>query len=334
MIITRTPFRISFFGGGTDYPEWYENKGTGSVINCSINKYCYIITRYLPPFFDYNYRIRYYLKEEVQKINSIKHPVIRETLRNLNFQNEKIEIVHNADLPAQCGLGTSSAFTVGLTQALNGLRNIRLSKNRLAMNAIRMEQKILKENVGSQDQVIAAMGGLNYITFKKNNNISVKKILMSNENNEIFHKSMVLVFTKLQRNANDIAKEQILRTKNNLNDKYLYQMSDLTKEANKKLFNSKKFDIKNFGTALSEQWELKKKLSNNISNKRIDEIYKIGIENGAIGGKLLGAGNGGFILFIVNKKNRGKLIKKFKNVLHVPFKIDRQGSKIIYFKRS
>lgn len=331
MIITRTPFRISFFGGGTDYPSWYR-KNEGMVISCAINKYCYITARDLPPFFKYKYRIRYYKSEAVKEISKIKHPSVRACLKKYEFERRPIEIVHNADLPAQSGLGSSSAFTVSLCHALSGLQSKMLTKKQLALRAIDIEQNILNESVGSQDQTITAFGGLNTIIFQKNNNIQVEKIIMPKDQYDEFQDSMLLIFTDMQRNANKISADQIKRIEKNISNNFLEKMMDVTQRVRKEIFLNSKFDIKNFGEALNIQWNLKKKLSKRISNKRIDDLYNFSMKNGAIGGKLLGAGNGGFFLLVVNKKNRKQLISKLKKYLIVPFRIDDTGSQIIYYK--
>ena len=329
MIITRTPFRVSFFGGGTDFPAWFKKKSQGHVISCAIDKFSYISTRFLPPFFDYKYRIRYFEKEEVKSIAKIKHPVVKFLLKYLNYQKKGLEIVHGSDLPALSGLGSSSAFTVGLLQSLNGLKNIYLTKKKLSTEAIKVEQDFLKENVGCQDQVITSYGGLNSITFQKKI-IDIKKINVTEEYIKNLEKSLLLVFTDLQRNSNEISKEQIIRTNHDMNDDYLYKILNVTKYALNQIFNQKKFDIKNFGEALNQQWSLKKQLSVQISNKKIDEIYNYGIKNGAVGGKLLGAGSGGFVLFAVEEKNKKNFLKKLKNFTIIPVRIDHFGSKIIY----
>jgi D-glycero-alpha-D-manno-heptose-7-phosphate kinase len=332
MIISRTPFRISFFGGGTDYPNWFQKNG-GAVINCTINKYSYLFVRYLPPFFKYNYKIRYYKKEEILNIDQIRHPTIREVLRYFKLQNKKLDITHTSDLPAQSGLGSSSSLTVGLIHAISTLENIFLTKKELAYKAINIEYDILKENIGCQDQVISSFGGLNYINFEKNRNILVEKIFLNNSALEDFQESLLLIFTNLQRNANTIAKKQIQNIENNKSYKYLNEMNQLTDYAKNEIFSKKNINLRDLGSALNEQWKIKKKLANNITNDKINEVYNYGLKNGALGGKLLGAGNGGFILFVVNKKEKKRLIEKFKNLINVPIKIDSTGSQIVYYKK-
>ncbi len=333
MIITRTPFRISFFGGGTDYPEWFKNH-SGSVISTTIDKYCYINLRNLPPFFNYKYRLRYFKKEEVKKISEIKHPSIRESLNFMNMnKNGGLEIVHSADLPALSGLGSSSTFTVCFLHALHSLKNENVSKTQLAMEAIHVERNLIKEKVGSQDQTAASFGGLNHIVFENNGNIQVNDLIMSSEQLKLLEQNSILLFTGLQRKANQIAVDKVNNIKKNKNDKFLFNIAKLTEQTLSEIFYKKKLDFKKFGEALKIQWELKKKLSSKVTNNQIDEIFLEAYKSGAYGGKLLGAGGGGFILFFVPKKNQKKFLKKFSKFLYVPFRIDNSGSQIIYFSK-
>ena len=235
MIISRTPFRISFFGGGTDYPEWYK-KNNGSVISTTINKFCYINTRYLPPFFKYKYCIRYYEREERLKIDEIKHPSVRECLKFSKIK-DGIEIVHNADLPALSGLGSSSSFTVGLLNALSALKGRMLTKKELTNNAIYIEQKMIKENVGSQDQSAASFGGLNRIDFGGPNELVVNPIVLDKSYEKKFQDNLLLIFTGLSRKASVVAKEQISKIRDN-KKKYL-KLYDIVNEAEEILRNKK-----------------------------------------------------------------------------------------------
>ena len=330
MIISKTPFRISFFGGGTDYPKWYRvKKNVGKVLNVSIDKYSYIVCRYLPPFFNYKYRIRYFKREETKTIEAIKHPIVRETLKFLKI-DKGIELVHHADLPARSGLGSSSTFTVGLLKVLYELKKKKITKKLLASQAIFIEQNLVKEIVGSQDQVIASYGGLNKITFSKNNfysDFSVKKINCSQQRIKNLESNLMLFFTGLVRTAEIIAKEQVEQIQKN--EIILKEMVDIVDEG-EKILEKENLKIKEFGKLLDIQWKLKKSLSKNISNKQLDQYYNCGIEAGALGGKLLGAGSGGFLLFYVEKKNQEKVKKNLKKLLHVPFKFETYGSKILY----
>tara|TARA_B100000029_G_scaffold510410_1_gene601818 strand:+ start:7790 stop:8785 length:996 start_codon:yes stop_codon:yes gene_type:complete len=325
MIISRTPFRISLFGGGTDYPKWYNNY-IGGAINATINKYCYITTRFLPPFFEYKHRIRYYLHEEANSLESIKHPSVRETAKFLKI-SKGVEVVHNADLPARSGLGSSSCFTVGLLNAFYGLKNYMPTKRELALNAIHIEQNLIKEHVGSQDQTAAAFGGLNRIFFSKENTIDVDPILISEDRLKKLQNNLMLFFTGFARNASDIAKEQIkltLEKKDELNKIY-----EICSEGFSVLNDSNR-SMNEIGHLLKEQWLIKRTLTNKITNKYINEIYEAGINAGAIGGKLLGAGAGGFILFYVPAVYQDEVKKTLNKKLFVPFRFENTGSKIIY----
>ena len=325
MIISKTPFRISFFGGGTDYPAWYKEHG-GAVISAAINKYSYITCRHLPPFFDYKYRIRYYLREETNRIEDIKHPSVRECLA-FSKLSKGADIVHHADLPAQAGLGSSSTFTVGLLHALSALNYKMPTKYELAINAIRIEQDKLNENVGSQDQTAAAFGGLNLIEFGGNQEIIVKQMIMPPCRIANLQNNLMLFFTGFSRNASDIAEEQIQLIPSKKN--YLNQMMQLVSEANNLLL-SKTERLNEFGRLLHEQWVVKKQMSSKITNADIDLIYQTGIDAGALGGKLLGAGGGGFMLFYVEPELQSKVRQALSRLLYVPIGFDHLGSQIIY----
>ena len=325
MIIVRSPFRISFFGGGTDYPSWYL-KNNGKVISTSINKYCYITIRELPKIFSYNYRVRYYDREETNSISEIKHPVVRSIL-DLYCNKKNLDIVHHADLPARSGLGSSSAFTVALLHAIYSFNNKMITKRRLACEAINIEQNILKENVGSQDQIASSFGGLNVINFYKNNKFDVLPLMISDNTKNKLLNSCLLFFTGFTRIASEIAHEQINNLKEN--ETSLNSMLEIVDEGYRILTES--FNIKDFGNLMNEQWLLKKTLSNQVSNEQINKIYLDAINAGAYGGKLLGAGGGGFILFIAPKKNHSRIINKLSKLQLVPFKFDSTGSQVIYY---
>ena len=326
MIITRTPFRISFFGGGTDYPVWYENNGGGSVLSTSIDKYCYISCRYLPPFFDHKSRILWSKTELVKDVEEIQHPSVRETLKFLNIQ-KGVEIHHDADLPSRSGLGSSSSFTVGLLHALHALEGRIVTKQRLALEAINIEQNILKENVGSQDQAIAAFGGFNKIEFSGPQKITTYPISLMPAKLNLLQDHLVLFFTGFARNASDVAAEQIKNTPRKTSE--LKTMVGMVEEAIKILNSSDTLD--DFGRLLHEHWQIKRSLTSQISNPLIDEIYEAGREAGVIGGKLLGAGGGGFILFFVKPEHQSRVKEKLKKLLHVPFRFENSGSQIIYY---
>ena len=329
MIISRTPFRISFFGGGTDYPVWYRENG-GAVLATSINKYCYITARYLPPFFDHKYRIRYLIREEVQNISEIKHPSARECLAFLNF-DQGVEIQHNSDLPARIGVGSSSAFTVGLLNTLYALKGKMVTKRQLALEAIHIEQDRIKENVGSQDQTTVAFGGFNKIEFGGEQHIQVQPVTLNTKKLQIFQDHLMLFFTGFSRTASEIAGEQIKKTPEKR--KELIRMAEMVDEA-VSILNSSNSDITDFGRLMHETWMIKRSLTNKITTPFIDNVYEIAIKVGALGGKLLGAGGGGCILFFVKPEDQPKVKEKLKNLLYVPFKFENLGSQIIYYTLS
>ncbi|KKU11452.1 MAG: GHMP kinase [Parcubacteria group bacterium GW2011_GWA1_45_7] len=325
MIISRTPFRISFFGGGTDYPAWYRENG-GTVLSTTINKYCYLSCRVLPPFFKYRYRIVYSKQEMINKISEINHPSVRETVNFFNYK-DGLEIHHQADLPARSGLGSSSAFTVGLINALGGLGGEIRNKRQLALDAIHIEQNLIKENVGSQDQTAAAFGGFNKIEFGGPNEIAVQPIIISEQRLNEFQGKLMLFFTDFSRDASIIAKNWIKNTPGNKEN--LSAMNAMVDKSIGILTGKKNMD--DFGKMLDESWKIKRKLANGITNSEIDEIYKTGIRAGAIGGKLLGAGGGGFMLFYADPEVQPKIREKLKKFLYVPFRFEYLGSQIVYY---
>lgn len=329
MIMSRTPFRISFFGGGTDYPVWYNEHG-GAVLATSINKYCYITARYLPPFFDHKYRIRYSEREEVQSISEIKHPSARECLAFLDF-DRGVEIQHNSDLPARIGVGSSSAFTVGLLNTLYALKGKMVTKRRLALEAIQVEQDRIKEYVGSQDQTIAAFGGFNKIEFGGVQHMQVKRITLNAEKIQLFQEHLMLFFTGFARTASEIAGEQIKKTPEKKNE--LNRILEMVDEA-VGILNGNSSNLTDFGRLMHESWMIKRSLTAKITTPSIDKIYETAIKAGALGGKLLGAGGGGCILFFVEPELQPKVKEELKNLLYVPFKFENLGSQIIYYAPS
>jgi D-glycero-alpha-D-manno-heptose-7-phosphate kinase len=323
VIISRTPFRISFFGGGTDYPAWYENN-SGAVLGTTIDKYCYITCRCLPPFFEHKHRIVYSLIENVQDVEEIRHPSVRETLKFMKV-NQGIEVHHDGDLPARSGMGSSSSFTVGFLNALYALKGHMPSKTQLAKEAIHIEQSILKENVGSQDQVFAAYGGLKRINFSHENGFEVQPVIIPPERLELFQKHLMLVFTGFSRTASNVAAEQIKKTSDNTQE--LTQMCEMVDEAIN-ILNSER-DIGEFGKLLYESWQLKRSLSSKITTPVIDFMIEKALEVGATGGKLLGAGGGGFILLFVKPELQPTVRKNLAGLLEVPFRFENQGSQIL-----
>ena len=328
MIISRTPFRISFFGGGTDYPVWYRENG-GAVLGTTIDKYCYINCRYLPPFFEHKHRIVYSQAELVRDIDEIRHPAAREVLRFMGI-TEGMEIHHDGDLPARTGLGSSSSFTVGLLHALYVLKGITPSKMQLAKEAIHIEQDIIKENVGSQDQVLAAFGGLNHISFSGEDNIEIKRVAVKPQRLEILQHHLMLFFTGFSRTASEVAAEQIKQTPNKKQE--LSQMRQMVDEAVNIL--NRGDDMLEFGKLLHESWQLKRSLTEKISTPYIDYVYETATRVGATGGKLLGAGGAGFILFFVKPELQPKVKESLHGLLHVPFRFESSGSQIIFVSQA
>lgn len=327
MIISRTPFRISFFGGGTDYPDWYLKNG-GSVLSTTFDKYCYVSCRKLPPFFDHKYRIAYSIVENAVNIDDINHPAVRATLKELNLQ-DGMEIHADADLPARSGLGSSSSFLVGLINALYALEGKRISKKDLALLAINMEQNVIGDAVGSQDQVAAAYGGFNQIIFNVDGTINVDPVIIREKRKELLNEHLMLFFTGFSRIASNIAKSKI----NNLpkKEKELCQINLMVNQAINILLTEKN-DIRHFGELLDLGWVEKKKLASEVTTDQIDDIYIKAKLSGAIGGKLLGAGGGGFLLLFVEPKNQNKVRKSLGNLIHVPIKFEKSGSQIIYYE--
>lgn len=325
MIISRTPFRMSFFGGGTDYPAWFEHN-PGAVLATTINKYCYITCRYLPPFFDHKSRIIYSKMEHVSEINEIDHPAVREVLRYLDI-HKGIEIHHDGDLPARTGLGSSSSFTVGLLNSLYALLGRMTSKSKLTEEAIYIEQQMCHENVGCQDQALAAYGGFNFIEFGGSQLLQVNKVIIPSDRLQRFQDHLMLFFTGFSRTASVIAAHQIKNIpKKKAELKTMHEMAvhglELLKEDR----------LKEFGGLLDEGWQIKRKLSDKISTPKIDEIYDAAKSSGAIGGKLLGAGGGGFVLLFVPPQNQKKVREKLKDLLLVPFEFESLGSQIIFYQ--
>jgi D-glycero-alpha-D-manno-heptose-7-phosphate kinase len=327
MIITSTPLRISFFGGGTDYPVWYRQCG-GSVLSTTIDKCCYITCRWLPPFFEYHSRISYSKVENVSHNEAIQHPSVRACLQFLGI-NEGVEIHHVADLPARTGLGTSSAFTVGLLLGLYALKNQMRDKHMLAAEAIHVEQDLLNEAVGAQDQVSAAYGGFNRINFHTDGSIDVKRILTSKDRLIELEDHLALYFTGFSRIASEIAQEQLKMTPHKTRE--LHTMLQLVNEAENIVVNPN-CPLDEFGRLLHESWQIKRTLTQKITNSHIDEIYQAGLSAGALGGKLLGAGGGGFMLFFVPPEKREALRLRLKKLLCVPFTFSTKGCDVVVYE--
>lgn len=326
MIITRTPFRISFFGGGTDYPKWFEQH-RGAVLATSIDKYCYISLRYLPPFFEHVHRIVYSRVEHVKSIKEIQHPTVKAILHEFR-QKKGLEIHHDGDLPARAGLGSSSAFAVGLLNAVNALNGQRINKNSLAEHATYIEQEVMKENVGCQDQITTAHGGFNLIKFNEDGSTNISPVITKQNRLKTFQDSLMLFFTGISRHASEIAGEQIKNIDKHTSElKQIYEMV----EESIKIMDSSGNQVEEFGKLLHESWLLKQTLAKTITNNKINEIYEAGRKAGAIGGKILGAGGGGFILFVAPKNKQCEIKKALANLVYVNFRFDNDGSKVIVF---
>jgi D-glycero-alpha-D-manno-heptose-7-phosphate kinase len=327
MIITSTPLRISFFGGGTDYPVWYREHG-GSVLSTTIDKSCFITCRWLPPYFEYHSRISYTKVENVERNDAIQHPSVRACLQHLGIK-EGVEIHHIADLPARAGLGTSSAFTVGLLLGLHALRNQMRDKQALAAEAIHVEQDLLREAVGAQDQVSAAYGGFNRINFHTDGSIDVKRMFASKDRLGELQRHLALYFTGFSRIASEVAQEQLRVTPQKTRElEGMLQLVDQGEE----IVSKSNCPIEEFGHLLHESWKIKRSLTQRISSQEIDEIYEAGLSAGAIGGKLLGAGGGGFMLFFVPPERRAALRQRLKRLLCVPFSFSARGSEVAVYE--
>jgi D-glycero-alpha-D-manno-heptose-7-phosphate kinase len=325
VIISRTPFRISFFGGGTDYPAWYREHG-GAVLTTTIDKYCYLSCRYLPPFFEHRIRLVYSKIENCQSVDEINHPAVREVLRYLRI-DRGVEIHHDGDLPARSGMGSSSAFTVGLLNALYALKGQMANKQQLAKESIEVEQDWLKENVGSQDQVATAYGGLNHISFLPNGEISVRPITITVGRIKELNSHLMLFYTGIARTSSAVAESYVNNVDNR--KRQLRVLKDLVDESVAVLNGSQ--NIRLFGDLLHEGWLTKRELSAEVTNSHIDEIYDCARSAGALGGKLLGAGGGGFILFFAPPETQPILREKLSKLICVPFEFEFSGSQIIFF---
>jgi D-glycero-alpha-D-manno-heptose-7-phosphate kinase len=326
MVITRTPLRISFFGGGTDFPAWYREHG-GAVLSTAIDKYCYVHCRRLPPFFDHKHKVVFFSKQEAfDDIHEISHPAVREVYRFMDV-TEGLVMQHDADLPSHSGLGSSSAFTVGLLNALYALRGTMVTKKRLAMEAIHVEQDMIREDVGSQDQIASAFGGFNRITFSASN-IEVSPVTIAPEKIANMQAHLALFFTGFARFAVEIEKDKLLHLAERA--KELAAIREMVDEATR-ILNEDTDCCGDFGVLLRENWRLKKTLSKKVSTPELDAIYQKGMDVGAMGGKLLGAGGGGFMLFFIEPDKIERLKAALSPLLYVPFRFDTLGSQVIYY---
>lgn len=324
MIISRTPFRISFFGGGTDYHTWYGEHG-GAVLSTSINHYCYLTARLLPPFFKEKSRIVWSKIEAVDSNAEIEHPSVRGVLEYLNIEHG-VEIHHSGDLPARSGLGSSSSFTVGMLNVLYALQGKNVDKHTLATQAIHVEREVLKENVGVQDQIAAAFGGLNKIVIEKNGTFSVEPVILPAPRLAALQDHFLLFFTGVSRTASEIAKKQIETAGQKTTE--LHAMRRMVDDAIS-ILNSNA-DLSDFGRLLHESWQIKRSLAAGISPGFVDAVYARALDAGALGGKLLGAGGGGFMLFFAAPEKHAEIKKALDDLLYVPFKFETGGTNIIF----
>jgi D-glycero-alpha-D-manno-heptose-7-phosphate kinase len=325
MVITRTPVRLSFFGGGTDYYEYFSRQ-EGAVLGTTINKYAYLSVNRLSDFFDYNFRITYSKCEITNSVDEILHPSVRETMRHLGL-DRKLEVHYFADLPAKTGLGSSSSFTVGLLHALSALQGKTVTKAGLAEEAILIEREKIRENVGFQDQYHAAFGGLNIIRFSRDQR-TVTPVRLAEGTRRELSRSTLLFFTGLTRFASEVVKEQVEKTKKTENDAYLSQMLQMVDEGAAILENS--FSLAAFGGLLHRSWELKKQLSRSITNQEINAYYAAALQAGAFGGKLAGAGSGGFLMLIVPPDKQPSVRQALRNLKEVEFEFEQEGSRVVY----
>ena len=324
MVITQTPFRMSFFGGGTDFPGFYEKYG-GSVISTTFDKYCFVTVSHLPRFFDYKNQITYSKIERTNTIGEIEHPAVREAMKYLNMH--ELRMVYEADLPARSGLGTSSSFAVGMLNAFYALKGKYADKMQLAKDAIYVERVLCNESGGVQDQIAASFGGLNRINFSSEG-YNVHPIVIEAERKKKLNENLMLFFTGFSRFSSDIAKSQEKATRDKTTE--LKEMLGLVDDAEKVL--TSKGDLNEFGRLLDYTWKLKRGITSDISNNSIDELYTRAIKAGAIGGKLLGAGGGGFLLFYVEKDKQFAVLKELKELLYVPFEFENVGTRVLYYK--
>tara|TARA_B100000925_G_scaffold252518_1_gene204611 strand:- start:469 stop:1467 length:999 start_codon:yes stop_codon:yes gene_type:complete len=323
MIVSRAPYRISFFGGGTDYPEWYETNG-GEFLSLAINHYCYITLRVKPPFQEKRFQVSWRIAEDVNSIESIKHPIVRHSLKYMNI-SQGMDISYVGDLPGGSGLGSSSAFTVALNNALHRVKGNTPNSLELAKQAYHIERNELKEIIGIQDQIATSFGNFNYVKIDKDGTYNIEKVLLTKSEIENFLDRIVLVYTGITRLASSVSEKKV---------KDIVIKKDIVKEMQKMVLRSKEMvesgDLDNFGKLLHENWQLKRSISDVVSNKEIDDLYSKALKNGALGGKLLGAGSGGFLMFFAEEGRKGELVDVFDTKMVVPFGICTDGCRIVY----
>ncbi|MFO0799948.1 MAG: hypothetical protein U0804_20955 [Gemmataceae bacterium] len=326
MIICRTPYRVSFFGGGTDYPGWYRRHG-GAVLASTIDKYCYLTCRRLPPFFDHRIRVVYRKIETCRTLDEVSHPTVRETMRYLGI-DRGVELHHDGDLPARSGMGSSSAFTVSLLNALHALKGELATKAQLAREAIHIEQDVLGETVGSQDQVLAAHGGLRHVRFHPEGEIEVSPVVLPPGRLAELKSYLLLVYTGIARTAADVARSYVPSL--DAKRRQLRLMKDFVDEALGVLTGG--VNLVPIGELLHEAWLAKRSLSPIVSNPEVDDLYERARSAGAIGGKLTGAGGGGFLLLFAPPERHAEILAALDDRIHVPFEFDTGGSQIIFYE--
>lgn len=322
MVITQTPFRISFFGGGTDFSGFYEKYG-GQVLSTSIDKYCYVTVRHLPPFFDHSNYITYSKCERTNSVDEIQHPMVREAMKHLDMH--ELTILYDADLPARTGLGTSSSFAVGLLLAFYSLKGKYIDKRALAEKAIYLERVLCDESGGVQDQIAAAYGGLNKIVFGADG-FGVHPVVVDKQKKTALNDNLMLFFTGLSRFSSTIQVEQ--EKSLNIKNQQLLRMKDLVDTAEKFLVEGR---VDDFGRLLDVEWNLKREINGMVSNAAIDRYYSRAMEAGALGGKLLGAGGGGFLLFYVQREKQQTVREALSGLMEIPFRFETGGSRILYY---
>lgn len=326
MIISKTPVRVSFFGGGTDYPDYFNEFG-GSVLSTSIDKYIYITVNKIEGLLDHKYRIAYSKLELCQHVEEIEHPVVKAVIKYLNI-DFGLEVNIVSDLPARTGIGSSSSFTVGLLNCCYGLLGKMVSKNQLAMEAIHVEQTLLNERVGVQDQLAAAYGGLNHMVFN-HEQLLVHPVLVSAERKADLQDKLMMFYTGINRFASEVLKEQIQKTQEKTIHTELTEINEMVNEGLNILCDSNRH-LDEFGELMNKAWMIKRSLSKAISNDNLDDIYSRAISAGAIGGKLLGAGGGGFFVFYVPQEAQNSVRKSLENLKEIKFKFESEGTRIIF----
>lgn len=324
MVITQTPFRMSFFGGGTDIPEFYMENG-GVVLSTTIDKYCYVNVKHLSPFFDYSTELVYSRIERVNALEEIEHPAIREAMRYLDIQS--LRLTYEADLPARSGLGTSSSFAVGMLNAFYALKGKYAGKRQLADDAIYLERTLCQETGGLQDQIAAAFGGFNKIIFRPDG-YSVEPVVISPCRKRELNDCLMLFFTGFSRFSAEVQTSTVQAIPDKR--RQLTEMAGLAAEAEKIL--TSKTELSEFGRLLDWTWRLKRSITSKISTSHIDLLYENALRAGALGGKLLGAGGGGFLLFYVEPEKQAQVKETLSGLMHVPFRFENKGSNIIYFE--